>query len=183
MDAFTWVDWAVIGVLALSALIGLGIGIVKMALMVSAWIGAALITLYGHAPLTVHVQKLLMTVDVIASGVTALGLFVVSLIVLLIITQIVSGLVEGSALGMVNRSLGLIFGTILGFAMLAVAFLLYTDFATGGYHADVRSARTLPLLEFGRDAALALLPGVSGLAGGGGAPVPTVVPPPSPQLR
>jgi membrane protein required for colicin V production len=80
-----WLDIAVIGVVLLSAVFAFARGFVREALSIVAWVGAAAITLYGFnrafALVDPHVHNVLLS-QVIAG----FGLFVVSLVILTIVT-------------------------------------------------------------------------------------------------
>jgi membrane protein required for colicin V production len=116
-------DLAIIAVIALSAVFAFARGFVREALSIVAWVGAALITLYGFSNvygLTIRFVTTPLLADLIAGA----GLFVVSLIVLTILTGYVARFVSSSALSPIDRTLGLIFGLARGVLLVSVAYLV-----------------------------------------------------------
>ena len=116
-------DLAVLGVIALSAIFAFARGLVREALSIVAWAGAALITLYGFNQvygLVIHFVATPLLADLIAAA----GLFVISLIVLTILTGYVARFVQSTALSPIDRTLGLIFGLARGAFLVSLAFLV-----------------------------------------------------------
>src|SRR5260221_6554457 len=100
-------DIIVIAVVALSALFAFARGFVKESLSIAAWVGAGLITLYGLPHLRPVALKYISN-PLLAAGAAGVTLFVVSLIVLSLLTSAVAGRVKQSALSAVDPSLGLL---------------------------------------------------------------------------
>jgi membrane protein required for colicin V production len=116
-------DLAIIAVIALSAVFAFARGLVREALSIVAWVGAALITLYGFNHLYGFVVRFITT-PLLADLITGAGLFVVSLIVLTILTGYVARFVHSSALSPIDRTLGLIFGLARGAILVSLAYLV-----------------------------------------------------------
>jgi membrane protein required for colicin V production len=131
---------------------------VREALSIVAWVGAALATLYGYnyvygffGPL---VQNPLLT-EVIAVG----GTFLVSLIVLTMVTGIVARAVRWSALSPIDRTLGLIFGLARGLALASLAYLLLDVYLPKGERPPwMTEAKSTPYLAEGAEVLRAFLP-------------------------
>src|SRR5690348_2527308 len=117
-----WLDIGVVAVIVLSAVFAFARGFVREALSIVAWVGAAVITLYGFngadALLEPRVQNKLLS-QVIAG----FGLFIGSLIVLTIVTGLIARFVRGSGLSPIDRTLGFIFGAARGVLVVCVAYL------------------------------------------------------------
>ena len=119
----TWVDLVVLGVLAVSALLAFIRGFVREVLGIAAWIGAVLVASWGLPPLRPRFHDSLGNapwVDPAAWGV----LFVVTLIILMIVSSWISRLVRASVLGGLDRTLGLVFGLVRGAALVVIAYIL-----------------------------------------------------------
>lgn len=151
-------DLGVIGFIALSALFAFARGFVREALSIVAWVGAALATLYGYnyvygffGPL---VQNPLLT-ELITIG----GTFIVSLIVLTILTGLIARRVRWSALSPIDRTLGFIFGLARGIALVSLAYLLLDAFVQPNERPPwMREAKSTPYLAQGADMLRAFLP-------------------------
>src|SRR5579875_4043466 len=101
-----WVDLAVLAVLVLSALAGLVRGLVREVLGVGAWVLALLAASpWGFFPAVVPLVRQRIADPEIADGVAFLVVFVPALIVLWVAARIVSGYVQRSAVGGLDRTL------------------------------------------------------------------------------
>ena len=117
-----WVDLAVLGVAGLSALIGFARGLVREVLGVGAWLGAAAVAAIAF-PFASAKAHTMITDPGIADVVAAVAVFLVALILLSLIASWVGGVVRNSALGGLDRSLGLIFGLVRGAALIVIAYI------------------------------------------------------------
>ncbi|MEM6491710.1 MAG: CvpA family protein [Pseudomonadota bacterium] len=121
---FTSFDIAVAFALAGCALAGFMAGLTRIVLSAGGWIGAAAVAAYGFD--AAHPTMLgLVGAPLLADALTVVGLFTLSLILFTLVSQVVAGFVDASPLGAVNRSLGLIAGTMLGAAALSIAWASY----------------------------------------------------------
>ncbi len=118
-------DAAVVLVMLISGLLAFFRGLVHEVLAVVSWIGAALATIYGFPYARPYATELI-TVPLIADMVAGVGIFLVTLILLSVLTNFVSHRIRQSALGPLDRSLGLVFGFLRGAALIAVAWLAFT---------------------------------------------------------
>jgi membrane protein required for colicin V production len=152
------VDLAVLVVIALSAIFAFARGFVREALSLVAWIGAALITLYGFDAvrgLTARVVTMPLLADLIAGA----GLFLVSLISLTLLTGYIARFMQWSALTPVDRTLGLIFGVARGVVLVSIAyFLMDIILPPNDRPSWLRDARSEPLLAQGADMVRGVLP-------------------------
>lgn len=118
---FTIVDGAFLLVLLLSCLIGLMRGFTREVLGIINWVGAIFVTLYGFPLLSPHVRHYI-TNPFIADASLYIVLFIVSIVVLSAVSRAISGHVKSSALGGIDRSLGLIFGLTRTFILMAIVY-------------------------------------------------------------
>ena len=133
-------------------------GFVHELLAVISWIGAALATLYGFPYLQPHVRELI-TVPLIADMVAGVAIFLVVLIAFSILTRILSRRIRTSALGPLDRSLGLVFGLLRGAVLVCVAWLMFAWLLPPEDHPDwVTEAKARPLVERGSVLLVGLLP-------------------------
>ncbi len=118
----TWVDLAVLAVLAVSALLAFIRGLVREVLGLAAWIGAIFAGVWALPRVRPQFQHWLGPpwVDPIAFGVV----FILSLIVLMLISRWISALVQASPIGGLDRTLGLVFGLARGAALVIVAYIV-----------------------------------------------------------
>lgn len=116
-------DLAIIGVIALSAIFAFARGFVREVLSIIAWLGAAGITLYGFNSVYAITIRF-VTTPLLADLIAGAGLFVISLIVLTIITGYLARFADSGALSPINRTLGLIFGLVRGVVLVSLAYLV-----------------------------------------------------------
>lgn len=119
----TWVDLAVLAILAVSALLAFMRGLVREVLGIGAWIGAILAAAWGLPMLRPFVRQWLGAspwVDPVAF----VAIFLVSLIILMIIARMIGRAVRNSPLGGLDRTLGLVFGLVRGAALVVIAYII-----------------------------------------------------------
>jgi len=118
----TWVDLAVLGVLAVSALLAFLRGFVREVLGIGAWIGAAMAAAWGLPFVREPLHRWVDPAWVDPVGFVAI--FLVTLVVLMLIARLIGGLVRGSPLGGIDRTLGLLFGLARGAALVILAYIV-----------------------------------------------------------
>src|SRR3546814_7691374 len=100
-----------------------------------------------------------MAVEFIASLLTGVGLFLITLVLFSVLTRILSNRIQQSSLGALDRSLGLLFGFVRGAVIVALAWLALGYVVTEPDRpAWIQEARSRPLMERGADFLLALVP-------------------------
>ena len=116
---FTWVDWAIIAIVAISSLISLSRGFIKEALSLLTWIVAGVVAwLFGGA-LSQHLAGYIDTPSVRIIAACAL-LFVVTLMVGALINYLIGALVKATGLSGTDRLLGMVFGAARGGLLVVV---------------------------------------------------------------
>ena len=142
-------DLGVIAIIVLSAIFAFARGFVREVLSIIAWVGAAAITVYGFNPVLLAVSPLVNNA-LLAQLIAGFGLFVVSLIVLTIITGFLARMVRSSALSPIDRTLGFIFGLARGAFLVCLAYLvLDISMQPTERPAWVKEAKSAPFLEKG----------------------------------
>ena len=117
-----WVDFAIIGIIALSAIIGLARGFIREVLSLAIWVVAVFAAWTFHRTLAEQLTPWLSTPSV-RIGVAFIVLVLVVLILGAILGQILSTLIEKTGLTGTDRLLGVVFGAARG--ALLVAVLVY----------------------------------------------------------
>jgi membrane protein required for colicin V production len=117
-----WVDYVIIGILVLSALIGLARGLIREVLSLVIWVVAVLAAWTLHRPLADQLTPWLSTSSV-RLGVAFIIVVLVVLILGAILGQLLTTLVDKTGLTGTDRLLGVVFGAARG--ALLVAVLVY----------------------------------------------------------
>jgi membrane protein required for colicin V production len=99
-------------------------GFMREILSIAAWGIAALATLWAYAKV-LPIAKGYFSSDTVATAVTVGGIFVLTLIIVSIITVRISDMVLDSRVGALDRTLGFLFGLGRGLVIVVVAFLFF----------------------------------------------------------
>ena len=153
-----WLDLAVIGIVALSAIFAFARGFVREALSIVAWVGAAYITFKGFDWVYAQVDPKVHN-PLLSQVIAGLGLFIVSLIVLTILTGFLARMVHASGLSPIDRTLGFIFGLARGAFLVCLAYLLLDlSVQPSDRPMWIREAKSGPYLHEGADTLKGFLP-------------------------
>ena len=120
----TLLDFILIGVMLVSAVLAMVRGFMREVLSIAAWIIAAGATLYAYGKL-LPFAKSYFNNDYLATGVVVGGTFLLTLIVVSIITVKFSDMILDSRVGALDRTLGFLFGLGRGLIIVVVAFLFF----------------------------------------------------------
>jgi membrane protein required for colicin V production len=153
-----WFDLAVIGFIALSAIFAFARGFVREALSIVAWIGAAAIAWYYSTDYVKPFITRFITDETLAKIIAWAATFLVSLIVLTILTSLIARTVHYGGLSAIDRTLGFIFGLARGAFILALAYLLLEALPAADRPVWIREAKSRPYLERAADQLRSLIP-------------------------
>ncbi len=153
------VDLGVLGIVGISALLGLSRGFVREMLGLGAW----LLALYGawrFGPALLPAANSAFGNPDLASVAAYAGTFVVLVIVLSLLANLVGRMVRVSALGGLDRTLGLAFGVLRGGLVVVAGYILLGALLPhpDAWPPQIKQARTMPLLFEGATWLAARLP-------------------------
>ena len=118
-----WVDYVIIGIIALSALIGLLRGLVREALSLTAWVAAIWVAVQFSGQLA-PVLTTYISVPSLRLIAAFAALFLGILILIGIINFVIVRLLEKTGLGGTDQMLGVVFGIVRGVVVIAILVLL-----------------------------------------------------------
>lgn len=121
--SLTLADVIVLALVALSALIALLRGFVREVLSIAAWGGAALLAAYGFDYARPYIASYIEN-RLAADMATLAGIFIVSLMVLTLISRAIARQVQDSPFNFLDRVLGILFGVARAMAVIAIAYLI-----------------------------------------------------------
>jgi len=151
-------DLIVVGAILFGGLVGFVTGFVRGGLFVASWFGAVFATMHLFAivqPYARHYVEPPLLADLVAGAV----LFLTSLLVLHLVSHLVSAWVRDSRLNSLDRSVGLVSGFITAAAVIALAYLPFSDAFPPSEQPDwLREARTRPVIERAALTVRALMP-------------------------
>lgn len=145
MEGHVITDLVVVGIVLLSGLLALSRGLVKELLSIASWVGAVFVTLYAFAPVRPHMREIIAWPEA-ADLATGAGLFLGSLFIFSLVAHMTAKLVERVGVGMLDRTLGFVFGLVRGAVIVVVLFIgLSWYLGPDDQPKWFREARTLPL--------------------------------------
>jgi membrane protein required for colicin V production len=152
------VDIIVLAIIALSALFAFIRGFLREILSIGAWVAAGVATYFG-LPVLRPFARQYIDIELIADVATGVAIFVVVLVVASIISHFLTRGVRESALGPLDRSLGLLFGVARGAVIVCLALLILDNFYAPENRPEwLQQARTLPMAQVGADILRGLVP-------------------------
>ncbi|MCJ2012697.1 CvpA family protein [Methylobacterium sp. J-076] len=154
---FTVLDLVVLGIVAVSALLAAVRGVTREVLAIVAWVVAAAVA-YSFFPLLLPTVKQHVSSDTVALVGSIAAIFLVTLIVVSIITVKISDVVLDSRIGAIDRSLGFLFGAARGFLICVIGWVFLAWLVQGKVPDWAAQARSRPMLEKSGDALVAQLP-------------------------
>jgi membrane protein required for colicin V production len=119
----TWVDLVVFGFLAISGLLAFARGLVREVLGVGAWVGAVAAAVIALPRMRDIVRTWFSSPEWV-DPVSFIVVFLIALIVLMLVARAIGGIVRKSALGGIDRTLGLVFGLARGAAVIIIAYII-----------------------------------------------------------
>jgi membrane protein required for colicin V production len=121
----TLLDILLIVVMLISGLLAMVRGFMREVLSIIAWVLAAGATLYAYAKLLPFAKQYFNN-DIVAAVAVVGGIFLVTLLVVSVVTVRISDMVLDSRVGALDRTLGFLFGLGRGLVIVVVAFLFFT---------------------------------------------------------
>jgi membrane protein required for colicin V production len=120
----TLLDIILLVVMLISGLLAMIRGFMREILSIGAWGIAALVTLYSYSRVLPIAQGYISS-NMVAAAVTIGAVFLITLLVVSVITVRISDMVLDSRVGALDRTLGFLFGLGRGLLVVVVAFLFF----------------------------------------------------------
>lgn len=152
----SWLDVFLAMIMLLSGFLAMLRGLTREVLSIMSWAAAAVATLY-FLPKYQDVAVQYIQPELLAQAVLGAGIFLVTLIVVSLITSRISDRVLDSRVGALDRTLGFVFGLARGLVLVVIAYLFFT-WLVPEEPTWIREARSLPIIKQTGDAIISLLP-------------------------
>lgn len=118
-----WVDYLILGIVLVSAVIGLFRGFFREFISLLAWIAAFLLAIHFTEPVS-HLLEGSINTPSLRKAVTGTGLFVLVLLAGGLVNFLVGKLISSSGLAGTDRAIGGIFGIARGAVLVIILMLL-----------------------------------------------------------
>jgi membrane protein required for colicin V production len=120
----TLLDIVLILVMLVSGLLAMVRGFMREVLSITAWILAAVATLYSYGKLLPYAKQYFNS-DIVAAVAVIGSVFLLTLLVVSVLTIRVSDMVLDSRVGALDRTLGFLFGLARGLIIVVIAFQFF----------------------------------------------------------
>ena len=120
----TLLDVVLLAVMLISGLLAMIRGFMREILSIGAWGVAALVTLYAY-PRVLPIAQGYISSTMVATIAAVGGVFLLTLLIVSIITVRISDMVLDSRVGALDRTLGFLFGLGRGLLIVVVAYLFF----------------------------------------------------------
>src|SRR3954471_20217109 len=116
----TWLDLLLLGVMLISGLLAMIRGFMREVLSIAAWAAAAVATVLLY-PKLLPFAKANISSDILATAAVIGGTFLITLLIVSVLTVRVSDMILDSRIGALDRTLGFLFGLARGLVIVVVA--------------------------------------------------------------
>jgi membrane protein required for colicin V production len=157
---FQILDFILVGIMLISGILGLARGFTREVLSLVAWVAAA-VAAYFAIQQQQFLDLVLPYVDkpILAQIAVGAVAFLITLILVSIISVKISDRVVDSAAGAFDRTLGFIFGLARGLVLVSVAYLFYGWLQPPENQEDwIRNAQSLPVVQGVSEFLVGLMP-------------------------
>ncbi|WP_019219681.1 CvpA family protein [Bartonella florencae] len=143
----TVLDGIVVAVILLSAFLAMLRGFSREVFSLVSWAIAAVATLFLFKPVLPFFEQYLSN-KTIALITTLVTIFIIVLIITSIITMKISDFIIDSRIGILDRTIGFVFGTLRGLFIVVIGMLLLNALIKPENQANwLKNARTKPILD------------------------------------
>jgi membrane protein required for colicin V production len=155
-------DLVVIGVVIISALLAAVRGFTREVLAIVAWVTAAAAAWFLHPLILPRIKEHIANPS-IALVVAIGGIFILTLLIVSIITVKLSDFILDSRIGALDRTLGFVFGAARGVLICVVGWVFLAWLMQGKMPDWASTARSRPMLENTGNTLIGMLPDPDGI--------------------
>jgi membrane protein required for colicin V production len=142
----TLLDIFLLVVMLISGLLAMIRGFMREVLSIAAWGIAALVTVYAFPKASALAQQYVGN-EMASKGVAIVGVFLVTLLVISIITVRISDMILDSRVGALDRTLGFLFGLARGFLIVVIAYTFFDWFVPAKKPDWIQNSKSLVVLK------------------------------------
>ena len=157
MEGFTIIDFGVIVIIAVSALLAFSRGIVREGMAIAGWIAAAILAFIFADTAQPLVRQIPYLGDILGDSCELLILasfaviFAIALLIVSIFTPLLSSLVQKSILSGLDKNLGFIFGICRGLVLVIAAFFVYFTVMPNQKVISIETSKSATIFQYYAD--------------------------------
>lgn len=152
------VDMGVIALFLVGALVGLAFGFVRGGLFILSWLGATVATFAGFMPLR-GIARNFIEADWLADIATGGVIFLVTLIILMLLSSLIGGWIRGSRLNALDRSLGMLAGLFVAAVIMSGGYIIVESVWPKDQQPPwLTEAKSVPYIKNGADLLGTIIP-------------------------
>jgi len=157
LDGFTIIDFGVIVIIAVSALLAFSRGIVREGMAIAGWIAAAILAFIFADTAQPLVRQIPYLGDIVGDSCELLILasfaviFAIALLIVSIFTPLLSSLVQKSILSGLDKNLGFIFGICRGLVLVIAAFFVYFTVMPNQKVISIETSKSATIFQYYAD--------------------------------
>jgi len=148
--AITLLDGILLVVMLISAVLAMIRGFSREIFSIASWGAAAVAALYFYKSLSPAVANLIPSVasnPLVADAIAAIIVFLIVLIIVSYITMLIADMIIDSRIGVLDRTLGFIFGAARGALLVIVTLMGFLWLANENVPDWVANAKSKPMME------------------------------------
>ena len=142
----TLLDAILLGITLVSGVLAMVRGFSREVLSVVSWVAAAAAAFFFYKQLVPYVRPHVGS-DTLSQAASAGIIFIVTLIVVSLITMRIADFIIDSRIGALDRTLGFVFGVARGLLLMVVAMLFFNWLVASNQPTWVAQAKSKPLLD------------------------------------
>tara|TARA_B100000700_G_C15047270_1_gene858541 strand:+ start:2562 stop:3191 length:630 start_codon:yes stop_codon:yes gene_type:complete len=140
-------DITVLVVVLLSGIIAFRLGLVRVILGLAGWFGATLATIYSYSHIRPYAREWIGN-QLIADIGAGAAIFIISMIILTLISHAIASGVRESSFGMLDRSFGLLAGLVIGVFVVSAGYIFSQQgLKITDQSSFYKGSKTLPLIK------------------------------------
>ena len=157
MDSFTIIDFGVIIIIAVSALLAFSRGMVREGMAIAGWIAAAILAFIFADTAQPLVRQIPYLGDILGDSCELLILasfaviFAIALLIVSIFTPLLSTIVQKSILSGLDKNLGFIFGICRGLVLVIAAFFVYFTVMPNQKVISIETSKSATIFQYYAD--------------------------------
>lgn len=154
----SYLDLVVLGVIFVSAVLAMMRGLTREVLAIASWVAAAVVAYLFYKPVLPYVQQYISH-PLISVAIAVGAVFIITLIVVSLITVRISDFILDSRIGALDRTLGFVFGAARGALICVIGFVFFTWLVPADKQPEwVKASKARPYLESSGNSLRAMLP-------------------------